>query len=118
MQTQNAFEHRVYVGTIPGALRLRAARNHDGAASTEPTGRFRRQSRTGFIPKASTKPPGGHGGTDGQDDPEKVREFVDRYDIESPAVYQPSLGSTYQVSGYPTTYVLDGEGEIVAAHSG
>lgn len=57
-------------------------------------------------------------GIDGQDDPEKVREFVDRYDIESPAVYQPSLGPTYQVSGYPTTYVLDGEGEIVAAHSG
>lgn len=57
-------------------------------------------------------------GIDGQDDPEKVREFVERYDIESPAVYQPSLGPTYQVSGYPTTYVLDGEGEIVAAHSG
>jgi len=57
-------------------------------------------------------------GIDGQDDPEKVREFVDRYDIESPAVYQPSLGPTYQVSGYPTTYVLDGEGKIVAAHSG
>lgn len=57
-------------------------------------------------------------GIDGRDDPDKVREFVDRYDIGGPAVYQPSLGPTYQVSGYPTTYVLDGSGEIVAAHSG
>ena len=57
-------------------------------------------------------------GIDGQDDPEKVREFVDCYDIESLAAYQSSLGPTYQVSGYPTTYVLDGEGEIVAAYSG
>jgi len=57
-------------------------------------------------------------GIDGQDDPEKVREFVDRYDIESPAVYQPSLGSAYRISGYPTTYVLNGDSEVVAAHSG
>jgi thiol-disulfide isomerase/thioredoxin len=57
-------------------------------------------------------------GIDGQDDPEKVREFVEEYDIESPAVYQPSLGETYQASGYPTTYVLNENDEIVAAHSG
>lgn len=57
-------------------------------------------------------------GIDGEDDPEKVREFVERYDIAGPAVYQPSLGSTYQVSGYPTTYVLDGDEVVVDAHSG
>src|SRR5215210_4860596 len=57
-------------------------------------------------------------GIDGKDDPEKVREFVERYDIAGPAVYQPSLGSTYQVSGYPTIYVLNGNDEVVAAHSG
>ncbi len=57
-------------------------------------------------------------GIDDEDDPEKVREFVERYGIVGPAVYQPSLGSTYQVSGYPTTYVLDGNDTIVAAHSG
>ena len=57
-------------------------------------------------------------GIDGRDDPAKVREFVDRYDIAGPAVYQPSLGSKYQPSGYPTIYVLNGEDEVVAAHSG
>jgi thiol-disulfide isomerase/thioredoxin len=57
-------------------------------------------------------------GIESEDDPEKVREFVERYDIAGPAVYQPSLGSTYQVSGYPTTYVLDGNDTIVAVHSG
>ncbi len=57
-------------------------------------------------------------GIDARDDPAKVREFVDRYDIAGPAVYQPSLGSTYQVSGYPTTYVLNGENEVVAVHAG
>ena len=57
-------------------------------------------------------------GIDGRDDPGKVRDFVDRYGIEGPAVYDPSLGSTYQVSGFPTTYVLDENREIVAAHSG
>ncbi len=57
-------------------------------------------------------------GIDGQDNPEKVREFVDRYDIESPAVYDPSLGQLYSVSGYPTTYVLDGSGKVVGATSG
>ena len=57
-------------------------------------------------------------GIDDRDDPGKVREFVERYGIEGPAVYQPSLGDTYRVSGYPTTYVLNGDGEMVAAHSG
>ena len=57
-------------------------------------------------------------GIDDRDDPGKVREFVEQYGITGPAVYRPSLGSTYQVSGYPTTYVLNGDGEVVAAHSG
>lgn len=57
-------------------------------------------------------------GIDGRDDPGKVREFVDRYGIGGPAVYQPSLGHTYQVSGYPTIYILDGDKKVVAAHSG
>lgn len=57
-------------------------------------------------------------GIDGRDDPGKVRDFVEEYGIEGPAVYQPSLGQTYQVSGYPTTYVLNGDDEVVAAHSG
>ncbi len=50
-------------------------------------------------------------GIDARDDPAKVREFVDRYDIAGPAIYQPSLGSTYQVSGYLMTYLLNGENE-------
>ena len=57
-------------------------------------------------------------GIDGEDDQEKVREFVERYDIAGPAVYQPSLRSTYSVSGYPTTYILNGNDEVVAAHTG
>ena len=57
-------------------------------------------------------------GIDDRDDSEKVREFVDRYGIEGPATYEPSLRSTYQASGYPTIYVIDGKQEIVAAHSG
>lgn len=57
-------------------------------------------------------------GIDNRDNSGKVREFVNRFRIESPTFYQPSLGSTYRVSGYPTIYVLDGSGEIVAAHSG
>lgn len=52
------------------------------------------------------------------DNPEKVRQFVKRYDIESPALYKPSLGPKFKVLGYPTTYVLDGDGKIVGAHSG
>jgi thiol-disulfide isomerase/thioredoxin len=57
-------------------------------------------------------------GIDGEDDPEKVQSFVERYDIESPAVYEPSLGEEYGVSGYPTTYVLDQSNEVIGAHSG
>jgi thiol-disulfide isomerase/thioredoxin len=57
-------------------------------------------------------------GIDGEDDAEKVRRFVEEYDIESPAVYEPELGAEYGVSGYPTTYVLDGENRVVGAHSG
>ncbi|CAN5776759.1 TlpA disulfide reductase family protein [soil metagenome] len=52
------------------------------------------------------------------DNPQKVREFVDEYDISSPAIYEPSLDSKYQVSGYPTVYFIDGKGEVVAANSG
>jgi thiol-disulfide isomerase/thioredoxin len=52
------------------------------------------------------------------DTPEAVRDFVEEYGIDAPAVYQPELGPTYQISGYPTTYVLDGDNQIVAAHSG
>jgi thiol-disulfide isomerase/thioredoxin len=57
-------------------------------------------------------------GIDGEDDPEKVQRFVEEYDIESPAVYEPELGAEYGVSGYPTTYVLDRENRVVGAHSG
>jgi thiol-disulfide isomerase/thioredoxin len=57
-------------------------------------------------------------GIDGEDNPVKVQQFVDRYDIESPAVYEPSLGPEYGVSGYPTTYVLDEDSEVIGAHSG
>ena len=52
------------------------------------------------------------------DNPQEVRGFVDEYGISSPAVYEPSLGVEYQVSGYPTVYFIDGGGEIVAANSG
>ena len=52
-------------------------------------------------------------GIDGEDDPAKVQsEFVEDYGIEGPAIYDPSLGQTYRVSGYPTVYVLNGGGEI------
>lgn len=57
-------------------------------------------------------------GIDDKDDPGKVRAFVEEYDIESPAVYEPSLGQKYGVSGYPTVYVLDGSDEVVGAHTG
>lgn len=57
-------------------------------------------------------------GIDGQDDPEKVQEFVNEYGIESPVFYQPSLGETYNVSGYPTVYILDGDNKIVFANAG
>ena len=57
-------------------------------------------------------------GIDGEDDAAKVRQFVEEYDIESPAIYEPSLGPEYGVSGYPTTYVLDENNEVIGAHSG
>ena len=57
-------------------------------------------------------------GIDGEDDPENVQQFVEQYDIESPAVYEPSLGEEYGVSGYPTVYVLDRSNEVIGAHSG
>jgi thiol-disulfide isomerase/thioredoxin len=59
-------------------------------------------------------------GVDGQqgDDAEAVRQFVETYDIESPAIYQPALGEEYNVRGFPTVYVLNGEDEVVGAHSG
>jgi thiol-disulfide isomerase/thioredoxin len=57
-------------------------------------------------------------GIDGEDNPDKVRQFVEEYDIQSPAIYDPELGPEYGVSGYPTTYVLDGENRVIGAHSG
>jgi thiol-disulfide isomerase/thioredoxin len=57
-------------------------------------------------------------GIDAQDNPDKVRQFAEEYDIESPAVYEPLLGSEYGVSGYPTVYVLDEDNRVVGAHSG
>ena len=38
---------------------------------------------------------------DGENSPDKVREFVERYDIESPAIYEPNLGPKYGACGYP-----------------
>ena len=52
------------------------------------------------------------------DDAEKVGQFVDRYDISSPAIYDPSLGPRYNIAGYPTVYFIDGSEQIVAANSG
>jgi thiol-disulfide isomerase/thioredoxin len=52
------------------------------------------------------------------DNPEKVREFVERYHIESPTVYDPSLGPEYRVTGYPTVYVLDRNNKVVGATAG
>lgn len=52
------------------------------------------------------------------DTPADVRGFVEEYGIDAPALYEPSLGQEYQVSGYPTQYVLDQSGEVVAANSG
>ncbi len=39
-------------------------------------------------------------------------------DAESRAACQPSLAEPYGASGYPTTYVLNENDEIVAAYSG
>ena len=38
--------------------------------------------------------------------------------IAGTAVYQPLLSSTCEVFGYPTTYVLDGDDEVVADRTG
>lgn len=57
-------------------------------------------------------------GMDGQDNQKKVGEFVDKYGIDAPTTYDPPLGTTYKVSGYPTVYILDGKGKVVFAHSG
>lgn len=57
-------------------------------------------------------------GMDGEDNPQKIQEFVEEYGIEGEAFYDPSVGQTYQVTGYPTTYVIDGSGEIVGANVG
>lgn len=57
-------------------------------------------------------------GVDDEDDQARVREFVDRYGIEGPAAYDPSLAPIYQVSGYPAIYVVDEDQNIVAAHTG
>ena len=34
------------------------------------------------------------------------------------AIYEPSLGQKYRVSGYPTIYVLDGSDDVVDARHG
>ena len=57
-------------------------------------------------------------GIDGQDNNQKVQDFVNKYDINGPAFYDPSVGSTYHASSYPTIYVIDGSGKIAAANSG
>lgn len=57
-------------------------------------------------------------GIDGRDNPAKVQEFVDRYGIDGPAAYAPSVGQTYRVPGYPTTYIIDKNNYITAADSG
>lgn len=57
-------------------------------------------------------------GIDGQDNTGKVQDFVNKYGINSPATYDPPIGATYKVSGYPTVYVLDGNDKVVAANSG
>lgn len=57
-------------------------------------------------------------GIDGRDTPETVEEFSENYDIQGPTVYEPSLGSDYNVSAYPTSYFVGSSGEIIAAHTG
>ena len=41
-------------------------------------------------------------GIDREDDPARVREFVENHGIEGPAIYDPSLGQIHRVSGCPT----------------
>lgn len=57
-------------------------------------------------------------GIDDQDNSEKVKEFVNKYNIDGPAAYDPSVGSTYQASGYPTIYLIDSNEQITAANTG
>ena len=57
-------------------------------------------------------------GMDVEDNPGKVRDFVEDYDTSSPAVYEPSLGQKYGVSGHPAAYASDGSAEEVGAHTG
>lgn len=52
------------------------------------------------------------------DDLQAVRQFVNNYGIEGPAIYEPSLASDYGVSGFPTSYVLDGDRNVVKASAG
>jgi thiol-disulfide isomerase/thioredoxin len=52
------------------------------------------------------------------DDTQAVRQFVDNYGIEGPAMYEPSLASEYGVSGFPPSYVLDGNRNVVKASAG
>ena len=57
-------------------------------------------------------------GIDEKDNSDKVREFVNKYGIEGPAAYDPSVGTTYHASSYPTIYLIDGNDKITAANSG
>lgn len=59
-------------------------------------------------------------GVDGErgDDAEAVQGFVEDFDISSPTLYQPDLAREYDVTGYPTVYILDGQNRVVGAHSG
>jgi hypothetical protein len=47
-----------------------------------------------------------------------VQEFVNKYNIVGSAAYDQSVGRTYQASGYPTIYLIDGNDQITAANSG
>ena len=49
---------------------------------------------------------------------EEQYDGLDEYGSEGPAFYEPSIGTRYGVSGYPTVYVLDRNNRVVGAHSG
>lgn len=57
-------------------------------------------------------------GVDEADDPAKARSFVRGHGILGKTVFEPSLAEGYRASSYPTVYVLDRRGEIVAANVG
>lgn len=57
-------------------------------------------------------------GWEAGDSPQKVREFVNHYDIKGPAAYNPALGERYKVTGTPTIYILNKNDKIVAANTG